>query len=177
MRRTPAGPPRFQARGLDLAAQALLNNGRPFPSVESAYRSFLLLRDDSKLVTQDPPRRRSAALVRHRGQPCRDRCDEQCAAEEKAGDQEQGDHRNPEADIWQGELGQQGDSSSAGLAEIPADMDRALKVGIHQRAAVKAGRRQGPSGFALWAVVWAEVIGIGYLSAVLLDRANEGVKD
>src|SRR5215475_4243453 len=43
MRRTPAGRPQFQARGLDLAARALLNNGTPFPFVESAYRSFLLL--------------------------------------------------------------------------------------------------------------------------------------
>ena len=34
------GRPQSQARGLDLAAQALLNNGRPFPFVESAYRSF-----------------------------------------------------------------------------------------------------------------------------------------
>ena len=42
MRRTLSGRPQFQTRGLGPAAQALLNNGRPFRLFEFAYRSFLL---------------------------------------------------------------------------------------------------------------------------------------
>jgi hypothetical protein len=55
------------------------------------------------------------------------------------------------------------------MAQIPADADQTIKIDIHQCAAVKAVRDQGPDGFALPAVVRPITVRVGNLFEILLD--------
>ena len=91
-----------------------------------------------------------AALVRHSGLRGRLGRGFESAAVQQTGDEKQGDHGNTEAQKGQGELRQQRNGALAGVAQITANADVAVKLHIHERAAVEAvsGQRAAWPGTA-----------------------------
>ena len=75
----------------------------------------------------------------------------------------------------QNELGQQGDSAPAGLAQVAAHADDAVEGGVDERARVEAMRGEWMFGLALRAVVRAVTIGVSQLLGILLYRAGKRV--
>ena len=63
----------------------------------------------------------------------------------------------------------------AEAAQVAANRERAIKVEVHQRAAIEAVAHQRFLGLALWAVFRTIPIGVGDGLQVLLDRAGERV--
>ena len=59
------------------------------------------------------------------------------------------------AQVGQGELGQQRDGALAGVAQVAAHADDAVEGGVDERAGVEAVRGQGMFGLALRAVAGA----------------------
>jgi hypothetical protein len=95
--------------------------------------------------------------------------------QEQARDEKKCDHRQARPQVGQDELGQQGDSALAGVAQIAAHADDAVEGGVDQRACVEAMRSQRMLILALRAATGAMRIGIGELLDVLLDRAGKWV--
>ena len=124
------------------------------------------------LKTADPE---LAALVRHAGLRGRLGGSLQSAAIQQTGDEKQRDHENTETEIGQGKLRQQRNGALAGVAQVTAHADDAVKRHIHDGAAVEAVGGQRMLGLALRTVVGPITIGVGDLFGVLLDGTGERV--
>jgi hypothetical protein len=118
-----------------------------------------------------------AALVRHRVLRRFGGCCGESDALEQTSNQEQRDHRAPEAEVGQGKTWQQGNGALAGPAQITAHADRSVKPRIHQRAAVETMRGQRVLSLALRTVIRPVAIRVGNLFGVLLDGSSEGMWD
>ena len=94
---------------------------------------------------------------------------------QQTGDEKQGDHGNTETEIGQGKLRQQRNGALAGVAQVTAHADGAVKLHIHEGAAVEAVGGQGMLSLTLRTVVGPIAVGVGDLFGVLLDGAGEGV--
>jgi hypothetical protein len=97
------------------------------------------------------------------------------AAKPQAGDEKQGDDGNTEAQEGQGELRQQRHGALAGVAQISANGDDAVKVDIAEGTVVEAVSGQRGFGVALRTVVRAITVGVGNLFEVLLDGTRKRV--
>jgi hypothetical protein len=89
------------------------------------------------LQTSDPE---LTALVWHARQRGHDSSPAQSTAEQQSGDQKHRHHRDPEAEIGQRELRQQGNRAFTAMAQIAPHADRTVKLHINQRALIKAVR-------------------------------------
>ena len=87
---------------------------------------------------------------------------------EQTSDEEQCDHRQTAAQVGQDELGQQGHGTLAGLAQVAAHTDDAIKGRVDECARVEAMRCEWMFGLALRAVAGAITIGVSQLLGVLL---------
>ncbi len=96
-------------------------------------------------------------------------------AVENPGDETEGDDGDTEAQIRQRELRKKRDRAFAGFAEIPANADGAIEVGIDEGTRVKAVRGQWMFSLALRALIRTREVGVGKLFAVLLHGTGEWV--
>jgi hypothetical protein len=94
---------------------------------------------------------------------------------EQAGHEEQGDHRNAEAEPGQSELGEQGDGAFTGAAKVAANADDSVEAGIHEGPVVEAVADQRLFSLALRAMVGTVSVQIDELFGVRLDGAGERV--
>ena len=93
----------------------------------------------------------------------------------KAREKPQCDHGNAGAQIGQGEFRQQRNGSAAGLAEIAADTDGAVEIGVDDGAGVEAVRGQRIVGLALRTGGRAMPVRVGELIEILQRRSGERV--
>ncbi len=114
-----------------------------------------------------------AALIRRRWW----QCGFERLGVEQARDEEKGDHGDGGTQVWQGEGGQQRDGAAAGGAEVAADADESIEVGVDDRARVEAVGFQRVFGLALRAVRGSIVVGagLGGFGEVALHGAGEWV--
>ena len=116
-----------------------------------------------------------ATLVRHGRLRGRLSSGFESAAVQQTGDEKQGDHGNTETQEGQGELRQQRNGALAGVAQIAANGDDAVKVHICEGAVVEAVSGQRRLGLALRTVVRPITVGVGNLFEVLLDGTRKRV--
>ena len=95
----------------------------------------------------------------------------------EASDLKQGDHRDAESQVRQGELRQKRDCALAEFAKITPDADGAVEIGVNvdERSFVEAMRRQRLLGLALRALVWPGQVCVGELLVILLHGTGEWV--
>src|SRR6516162_4157025 len=115
------------------------------------------------------------ALVGHGCLRGNSRRSQQGQPAEQAGDKEQRDHRNTEAEPWKREVRKQRGCPFAGVAQVTTNPNDAFPGNVHQSAAIKAMAGQRISRLALRAVIRAVSVYIGDLFGIALHGAAQWV--